>query len=89
MALLVVLLLFLTFENAMSGQAIWGTRDGSVVVKGFSAILVNLGILSIVLSFGSYLAYLRNRRELLHKLYNIFGVLSAVLVLVGFLTSAT
>lgn len=88
-AFVIILLLFLTFENAFSGQATWGTRNGAFTVSGFPAILVNFGILGLVISLVSYILYLFNRRVMFQNTYKYLSLLSGVLVSIGFVLSAT
>jgi hypothetical protein len=86
----VLLLLFLTFENAISGQAIYGTREGDVFfVTGFPATLVNLGILGVISSFISYMCYLFKRHIYFLKAYRFLGLLSGVLITVGIVLNVT
>jgi len=88
-AFVIILLLFLTFENAISGQAVFGTRNGVFTVSGFPAILVNFGILGLVMSLISYIIFLFNRRVVLQKAYKYLGVLSSILVTIGFVLGVT
>ena len=82
-AFVVGLLLFLTFENASSGQAVYGTRYGSYFVSGPPSILVNLGILGMVVSAMSYIGYLFNRSSLLAHSYKLSATVSGVLIGIG------
>ena len=82
-AFVVGLLLFLTFENAASGYATYGSRLGTVTVIGPESILVNFGIVGLVISFLSFLAYLFTRRPLLLKSYKFIGAVSGSLVFIG------
>jgi hypothetical protein len=82
-AFVVGLLLFLTFDNAASGQAIYGNRLGVFSVSGPASVFVNIGIVSLVLSFVSYIAYLFNRSPLLLKSYKFIGAASGVFIFIG------
>ncbi len=82
-ALVVGLLLFLTFENISSEQAVYGTKYGSYYVSGPPSILVNGGILGMLVSLMSYIGYLFNRSSILAQSYKIVGALSSVLIGVG------
>jgi hypothetical protein len=82
-AFVVGLLLFLTFDNAASGQAIYGNRLGIFSVSGPASVLVNIGIVSLVLSFVSYVAYLFSRSPLLLKSYKFIGAASGVFIFIG------
>lgn len=88
-AFVVGLLLFLTFENAFSGRAIYGTENGSFFVSGFPAILVNFGILSLISSLISYLVFLYTRRSIYQKAYKRLTLLSGILISIGLLIPTT
>jgi len=87
-AFVVGLLLFLTFENAVTGTAVYGTRSGSFRVSGFASILVNVGIVGLVLSTVSYIIYLAKRSASLLKCYQYIGAVSGVFILLGALWGA-
>lgn len=82
-AFVVGLLLFLTFDNAASGQAIYGNRFGVFTVNGAASILINLGIFGLVCSFLSFMAFLFHRSPLLLKSYKFIGAASGVFILIG------
>jgi len=71
---------FLTIDNILHGQAIYGNGSKTYVLKGWGSIVVNLGILLMVFSFLAYLLYVYRRTELLFKYYYRFGVSSALLI---------
>ena len=80
---LVGLLLFLTFDNAIYGQAIYGDSRGSFIVSGPASILVNIGIVGMVISLLSYIAYLFSRSPVLLKIYKLIGAASSTLIITG------
>lgn len=82
-AFVVVLLLFLTFDNAVNGFAIFGDERGVQRVFGPASFLVNFGIVGLVCSFVSYLAYLFSRKPLLLKSYRFIGIASGVFISIG------
>jgi len=83
--LLVGLLLYLTFENAQRGTAIYGTRGSDAIhVTGPFSILVNLGIVGLVASFLAYILYVHTRKEVFAKVYFFAPFGSVLLVLIGF-----
>jgi hypothetical protein len=82
-AFVVGLLLFLTFDNAASGHAVFGNRSGVFSVSGPASIFVNLGIVGMVGSFLSFVAYLFSRNPTLLKSYKIIGVASGVSIFIG------
>jgi hypothetical protein len=82
-AFVVGLLLFLTFDNAASGQAIFGSCLGAFSVNGPASVLVNIGIIGIVGSLLSFIAYLFSRRPLLLKSYKIICAASGVFIFIG------
>jgi TM2 domain-containing membrane protein YozV len=83
-------LLFLTFENAISGRAIYGTRqDDMFFVTGFPATLVNLGILGLISSLISYIGYFFKRQSYFRKAYEYLGYLGGVLIIVGIVFNVT
>jgi hypothetical protein len=82
-AFVVGLLLFLTFENATSGQAIFGNHLGLFSVKGPASVLVNIGIVSMVGSLLSFIAYLFSRSPLLLKAHKFIGAASGVFIFIG------
>ncbi|USA41697.1 hypothetical protein NCG89_09210 [Spongiibacter taiwanensis] len=78
------LLLFLTFDNLLSGRAVYGAKFGNAFeVEGVAAILVNLGILGLIVWLGSYLAFLVKRSPKLMQFHRAAGVVSSVLIAVG------
>jgi len=77
------LLLFLTFENVSSWQAVYGTRYDTFFVSGPSSVMVNLGILGMAVSAVSYIGYLFNRSSLLARSYKLLAALSGVLIGIG------
>ncbi|BBB29723.1 hypothetical protein [Neptunomonas japonica] len=86
----VFLLLFLTFENAISGQAIYGTRQGDAFfVTGFPATLINFGILGLILSLITYIGYLFKRHVYFLKAYRYLGLFSGVLISIGIVLNVT
>lgn len=82
-AFVVGLLLFLTFENAALGQAIYGNRFGSFSVNGPASICINIGIVGLVFSLIAFILFLFNRSPLLLKSYKFFGAASGVLIFLG------
>ena len=82
-AFVVGLLLFLTFDNAASGQAIFGSRLGVFSVNGPASVLVNIGIVGMVGSLLSFIAYLFSRSPLLLKSYKFIGAASGVFIFIG------
>lgn len=82
-AFVVGLLLFLTFENATLGQAIYGNRLGLFSVSGPASVFVNIGIVGMVGSLLSYVAYLFSRSSVLLKSYKFIGAASGVLIFIG------
>lgn len=82
-------MLFLTFENAFSYQAIYGTENGSFFVSGFPSILVNLGILALISSLISYLVFLYARRLIYQKVYERLMLLSGIFISIGLVMPAT
>jgi hypothetical protein len=82
-AFVVGLLLFLTFDNATSGQAIYGNRLGSFSVSGPASVLVNIGIVGMVSSLISFIAYLFSRSPVLLKTYKFIGAASGVFIFIG------
>ncbi len=80
---IVGLLIFLTFDNAASGQAIYGNRLGSFTVSGPASVFVNVGILGMVSSFLCYISYLFSRNLVLLKGYKYMGAASVALILLG------
>jgi hypothetical protein len=78
------LLIFLTFDNFLSGRAVYGDKFGNAYeVQGIAAILVNLGILGLVGWLGSYLAFLIWRSPKLMRFHQAIGVVSGLCVVVG------
>ena len=86
---LVGFLLFLTFQNIFSGQAILGDENTLLTINGYPAVLINLSIFGAVISLMIYLVYLFNRRNIFHKVYLCLGVLSGVLLFLGVVLNAT
>ena len=82
-AFVVCLLLFLTFENASSGQAVYRNRFGAFTISGPASILINIGIVGMVGSFLSFVAYLFSRSPALLKSYKVIGAASGVLIIIG------
>ena len=80
------LLIFLTFDNLLSGRAVYGDKFGNAYeVEGLAAILVNLGIFGLIGWLGSYLAFLVNRSPKLMWVHRAIGVVSGVCIAVGLL----
>ena len=86
---LVGFLLFFTFQNALSGQAMFGDENTTLTVNDYSAVLINLAILGAVISLISYLVYLFSRRNFFHKIYAYLGMLSGVFLFLGVVFYAT
>lgn len=82
-AFVVGLLLFLTFENASSGHAIFGNRQSVLSVRGPASVFVNIGIVGMVGSLVSYIAYLFGRSPFLLKSYKFIGAASGVFIFIG------
>lgn len=82
-AFVVGLLLFLTFDNATTGQAVYGNRLESFVVVGQASVLVNIGIVGMVGSLALLIAYLFRRTPVLLKSYYFIGVASSILIFIG------
>ncbi len=82
-AFIVGILLFLTIDNAMSGQAVYGNRSGNSSVSGPASILINVGIICMVGSLLSFIAYLFSRSPVLLKSYKIIGAISGALIFIG------
>lgn len=82
-AFVVGLLLFLTVDNAVSGQAVYGSRFGVFRVSGPASILVNVGIFGLVCSFLSYIVFLFNRSQILLTIYKFIGVASGFVIFLG------
>ena len=82
-AFVVGLLLFLTFENASSGQAIFGNRLGVFSVNGPASVFVNVGIVGMVGSLLSFIAYLFTRSSRFLKSYKLIGAASGVFIFIG------
>jgi len=78
------LLIFLTFDNLLSGRAVYGDKFGNAfAVDGLAAILVNLGIFGLIGWLGSYLAFLVKRSPKLMQVHRALGVVSGVFIVVG------
>lgn len=78
------ILVFLTFNNLLSGRAVYGDRFGNAYeVEGLAAILVNLGILGFIGWLGSYLAFLVKRSPKLIRVHRAIGVVSGLCIVVG------
>jgi len=77
------LLLYLTLDNASSGQAIYGTRNGSYYVSGPASILINVGIVGLIGALGTYISYLFLRKPVLLNSYKLISVVSGVLIIIG------
>lgn len=78
------LLIFLTFDNLLSGRAVYGDKFGNAFeVEGLAAILVNLGIFGLIGWLGSYLAFLVKRSPKLMQVHRAVGVVSGVFIAVG------
>jgi hypothetical protein len=82
-AFVVGLLLFLTYDNATSGQAIFGNRFGSYSISGPASVLVNVGIIGMIGSLLSYITYLFSRSPVLLKSYKLIGTASGVFIFIG------
>jgi hypothetical protein len=83
-ALLVGMLIFLTFDNLLSSRAVYGDKLGNKFeVEGLAAILVNLGILGLVGWLGFYLAFLINRTSTLMLIHRVIGAISGLCIAVG------
>lgn len=83
------LLLFLTFENVSSNQAIYGTRYGAYFISGSLSIFTNVGIIGIVVSFLLYLTTLISRNKFLGKASYILGIISSILIASSLVLSVT
>jgi len=81
--LIVGLVLFLTFENLLSGQAIYSNRYSTFYVSGPGSILVNLGILGLALWAISYIMYLFNRKTSLLRTGELLVSTGTILIIVG------
>ena len=82
-AFVVGLLLFLTIDNATSGQVIFGNRFSSFRVTGSASILINLGILGMVGSLLAFISYLFSRNSVLLRSYKILGATSSLIIFIG------
>jgi len=82
-AFIVGLLVFLTLDNASSGQAVYSNQFGTFHVSGLASFLVNGGIIGMVVSLLSFIAYLFSRNTLLLKSYKIIGAASCIFILIG------
>ena len=82
-AFVVGLLLFLTFDNAASGQAIYGNRFDTFTISGPASILVNTGIVGLAFSFLAFIAFLLNRSPLLLKSYKLICFVSGIFIFIG------
>lgn len=82
-AFVVGLLLFLSFDNAAFGQAIYASRFGAFYVSGPASIFINIGIIGLVCSFLSFIMYLFNRSTLFLKGYKFIGAASGVFIFIG------
>ncbi|MCA0895119.1 hypothetical protein [Microbulbifer agarilyticus] len=80
------LLVFLTFENFLSSQAIFGDKFGNVyAVEGNAAVLVNLGIFGLVGWLVSYLVFLVSRNHSLLLVHRFIGAVSILCIVAGLL----
>lgn len=86
-AFVVGLLLFLTFDNATSGQAVFGTRLGVFSVSGPASVLVNAGIVGMVSSLVLYISFLFSRKPVLLRAYQVAGIASGLAISIGLLWS--
>ena len=76
---------FLTYDNMMNGQAIYGVSrgNGAIEASGYPAIIINIGIVVLILSALSYFGYIFTKRRRFETLSKSFGVLSGLLVISG------
>ncbi|WP_322003144.1 hypothetical protein [Marinobacter alexandrii] len=78
------LLLFLTLENFLSGQATYGDKFGNAYeVEGVAAVIVNLGILGLVCWLVLYMVYLFKRSPGLLRLHCGVGAISSLCIAAG------
>jgi hypothetical protein len=85
---LICTVLFLTFHNILSGNAIIGDENNILIVTGHSAILINFSILGGVISLISYLVFLFSRRIIFQKTYAYLGLFSGILLTIGIVLNA-
>lgn len=82
-AFVVGLLLLLTFDNVISGQAVFGTRWGVFAVNGPASVFVNAGIVGAVGSLILYVSFLFSRKSVLYRAYQIASATSVLAIFIG------
>jgi ABC-type uncharacterized transport system permease subunit len=79
----VLLLVYLTFDNAISGRAVFASKYSIASVSGSASIFVNLGIFGVIASFLMFLGFLFRRSVKYLKASQIVAAIGMLFIAVG------